>query len=308
MKLEGMMFFPLTPFSEGEVNRPAFAEHLESAMPYSPGGVFVACGTGELHALSASEQAAVVSEAVSVVAGRAPVVAGVGGSVGTAVEQAVSAASAGADGLLALPPYLVVGTQAGYVDYVSAIAEASGLPTIAYQRSGVVLQPDTVVRLAEHPLIAGLKDGTGNLDLVQRQVLAVERSGIPDFTFFNGMPTAETTVLAYRTMGIDVYSSAALAFVPEIATAFYRSTFDGDGAVAHKLLDVFFAPLVQLRDTVPGYAVSLVKAGAHLRGQDVGGVRPPLIDPSTDDLAELGRIIEAGLEVAGLEAVDAAAR
>lgn len=57
-------------------------------------------------------------------------------------------------------------------------------------------------------------------------------------------------------------------------------------------------PLVELRDLVPGYAVSLVKAGVRLRGLEVGGVRPPLLDPSPEHVARLEKIITAGLEIA----------
>jgi 5-dehydro-4-deoxyglucarate dehydratase len=52
--------------------------------------------------------------------------------------------------------------------------------------------------------------------------------------------------------------------------------------------------LVELRDKVPGYAVSLVKAAVVRSGLDVGGVRPPLVDPTPEHLAELDRIIAAG--------------
>ena len=56
---------------------------------------------------------------------------------------------------------------------------------------------------------------------------------------------------------------------------------------------------MELRDLVPGYAVSLVKAGVRLRGPDVGGVRPPLVDPSPEHVAALERITAKGLEIAG---------
>jgi hypothetical protein len=54
-------------------------------------------------------------------------------------------------------------------------------------------------------------------------------------------------------------------------------------------------PLVALRDETPGFAVSLVKAGARLRGDKVGGVRPPLADPTPDQLRRLEQIIDDGL-------------
>jgi 5-dehydro-4-deoxyglucarate dehydratase len=98
---------------------------------------------------------------------------------------------------------------------------------------------------------------------------------------------------------VNLYSSAAFAFAPEVALAFHQAVTSGDDALTQRLLTSFYLPLVQLRDQVPGYAVSLVKAGLRLRGQDVGGVRPPLVDPSAAHVAELEKIIAAGLEIVG---------
>src|SRR5690606_23107819 len=127
----------------------------------------------------------------------------------------------------------------------------------------------------------------------------VRESAGADFTFFNGLPTAELTVPAYRGLGVNLYSSAAFAFAPEIALAFYRAITSGDEELVRRLLTGFYRPLVELRDQVPGYAVSLVKAGVRLRGLDVGGVRPPLVDPSPEHVTELEKIIAAGLEIIG---------
>jgi 5-dehydro-4-deoxyglucarate dehydratase len=68
--------------------------------------------------------------------------------------------------------------------------------------------------------------------------------------------------------------------------------------LVQRVLNDFFAPLVALRDTVPGYAVSLVKAGVRLGGLDVGGVRAPLVDPSPADLGRLAEITDIGRRLA----------
>ena len=134
--------------------------------------------------------------------------------------------------------------------------------------------------------------------IVVEVLAALAESGKP-FQFFNGMPTAEMSVPAYRGMGVNLYSSAVFCFAPEISLAFYRAVTGGDDALRDRLLAEFFAPLVALRSTTPGYAVALVKAGVRLRGLDAGGVRPPLIDPTPEHLEELQRILAAGLAIAG---------
>ncbi|HEV7853440.1 MAG TPA: 5-dehydro-4-deoxyglucarate dehydratase [Mycobacterium sp.] len=297
----GVLFFPVTPFTEsGAVDLDALARHIANGVDAGPGGVFIACGTGEFHALDPQEFEPVVRTAVEVVAGRVPVYAGAGGSIAQAKQFAKAAKDAGADGLLLLPPYLVEMPQAGLVAFVRDVAAATDLPVIVYNRNNARFTEASAIAVSKIPNVIGFKDGTGDLDKVARIVRAVTdalEGEAKDFLFFNGMPTAETTQQAYRAIGVPLYSSATFAFAADIALAFYNALETGNEVLIDALSRAFFHPLVRLRDTVPGYAVSLVKAGVTLEGTPAGPVRPPLVMPSADDLAELRSIIAAGRAV-----------
>ena len=81
----GVLFFPVTPFTEsGEVDVDKLAQHVAKGTDAGPGGVFIACGTGEFHAIDSSELRTIVRTAVDVVGGRVPVYAGAGGSIAQA--------------------------------------------------------------------------------------------------------------------------------------------------------------------------------------------------------------------------------
>lgn len=299
--LRGVLFFPVTPFTDsGDVDLDALHHHVTAGMDAGPGGVFVACGTGEFHALDLEEFTEVVRTAVAAVGGRVPVYAGAGGSLGLARRFARAAAEAGADGLLLMPPYLVTSPVAGLVDYTRAVAAETALPVIVYNRGNARFDEHSAVEVARLPTVTGLKDGTGDLDLVARIVPAVREalraSGKP-FQFFNGMPTAEASQLAYRALGVELYSSAAFAFAPDLSLAFHRALEEGDHARVEALLRVFFHPLVRLRRRVPGYAVSLVKAGVTLAGLKAGSVRPPLVPLTERETEELAAIIAEGRAV-----------
>lgn len=295
MDFDGILFFPVTPFdAHGRVDTDLLTRHIAANLAHSPGGIFPACGTGEFHALTATESALVVRTAVETVAGAVPVVAGTGGQLGHAVEVARASAEAGADALLVLPPYLVGGPQAGLVAYVEAVAAASALPVIVYHRGNARFSPASMRRLAENPKVVGFKDGVGDIGAAQLIVRAVAEAGRDDFAFFNGLLTAELTQAAYRGIGIPLYSSAAFAMIPEVANAYYRAYADGDEARRLELLDGFYAPLVALRDETPGFGVSLIKAGLRLGGLPVGGVRAPLVDPTPDQERRLAEILDAG--------------
>lgn len=295
--LHGVLFFPVTPFGpDGAPDLDLFRRHVRAGVDAGAGAVFACCGTGEYHALDLEEYRDLVAAAVEETAGEVPVFAGVGHGTALASRFARLAGDAGADGLLAMPPYLVVPGQRGLVRHYTEVAAATGLDVIVYQRDNAVLTPDSVVRLARLRNVVGLKDGHGDLELMQRIVSAV-RSELPgrSLSYFNGLPTAEQTQLAYRGIGVRLYSSAAFCFAPEVAIAFHQALEGGDEPTARRLLDGFYRPLVELRQQGPGYAVSLVKAGVRLRGLDVGPVRAPLVEPAPEHVAALRELITRGL-------------
>ncbi|MFJ4695602.1 5-dehydro-4-deoxyglucarate dehydratase [Streptomyces sp. NPDC088766] len=291
----GPLFFPVTAYGpDGSLDLDTYRAHVRRGIEAGAAAVFACCGTGEFHALTPEEFETCVRAAVDETAGRVPVVAGAGYGTALAVHYARLARAAGADGLLAMPPYLVVAGQEGLLRHYREVAAATPLPVIVYQRDNAVLTPETVVALARTDGIIGLKDGLGDLDLMQRIVSAVRTDDPGDFLYFNGLPTAEQTQLAYAAIGVTLYSSAVFCFAPEIALAFHRALATGDESTAHRLLDGFYRPFVELRARGRGYAVSLVKAGVRLRGLDVGEVRPPLHEPGEDHVKLLAQLIDRG--------------
>ncbi|WSM51763.1 5-dehydro-4-deoxyglucarate dehydratase [Streptomyces sp. NBC_01708] len=293
---DGVLSFPLTSFhQDGSFDPDGFRGYVAGRLAAAPGAVFPACGTGEFFSLDEDEYRQVVSITVEEAAGRLPVVAGTGYGWAQAARFARIAEEAGADALLVLPHYLTTAPQDGLVAQLQHIAARTRLPLIAYQRGQVAYTADSLRRIARIPGVVGVKDGHSDLDRLQRLTLAA-----PDgFLFFNGAATAEIQARAYATVGVPAYSSAVHAFAPEIANAFFAALRDGDAGAVDTLLRDFYVPLVELRDRVPGYAVSLVKAAARLRGLSAGPVRAPLTDPSADDLAELTTLLSTGLDLVG---------
>ncbi|MFE5144086.1 5-dehydro-4-deoxyglucarate dehydratase [Streptomyces fagopyri] len=287
----GVLSFPLTSFrDDGGLDVESYRAYLTAQLATAPGAVFPACGTGEFFSLDEDEYRAVVAATVEIADGRLPVVAGIGYGWAQALRFAGIAEEAGADAALVMPHYLVSAPQDGLVEQLRRIAAGTSLPLIAYQRGQVAFSAESLRRIADIPTVIGLKDGHSDLDRLQRLTLAAP----DDFLFFNGASTAEIQARAYATVGVPAYSSAVHAFAPDIANAFFTALRDNDDERTTGLLRDFYVPLVELRDRVPGYAVSLVKAAARLRGLPVGPVRAPLTDPGPDDLALLSKILDAG--------------
>jgi len=286
----GMLAFPLTDFdSDGNFDERASVRRLEWLASYRPAALFVAGGAGEFFSLTPAEFSAVVGTAVKACSGKLPVIAASGFGTRTAIEYASESERLGADGLLLLPPYLTEGSQEGLRAHIGAVCSATRLPVIVYNRANCRLSLETVMRLAEAcPNLIGFKDGVGDIE----QLTAI-RSALGDrLLFINGMPTAETYARAFRGIGVPVYSSAVFNFIPRTALAFHDALNSGDEAAIELLLRDFFIPYVRIRNRQPGYAVSIVKAGAAIVGRSAGRVRPPLSDCSADEVASLRALIE----------------
>ena len=288
---DGLLSFPATAFDdELEFDEEAYREHVAWQASYDVGGLFAAGGTGEGFSLTVEENARVVRAAVEASRDEVPVLGSAGGWTKNAVANAQAAEEAGAEGLLVLPPYLTECTQEGLVAHVSAIAEATKLPLIVYNRANAVYSAETVGTLADrHENFIGFKDANGDIEHLAK---VTARNGDRLF-YLGGLPTAETYALPLLQMGMSTYSSAMFNFVPEFALEFYADVRRQDRAAVTEKLTRFVLPYLDIRDRGQGFGVSIVKAGIRAIGRSVGSVRPPLKNLSQQDLADLTALIDA---------------
>ena len=285
----GLLSFPVTHFdayfrfAEGP-----YRDHCAWLSEYDVAGLFAAGGTGEFFSLTPDEVPAVVSAAVSEVAGRVPVLSGCGYGTAIAVEMAQKVERAGANGLLLLPPYLVNAKQEGLAAHIDAVCRSTGLGVIVYNRDNAILQEDTLAALCDRNAnLIGYKDGVGDIELMMRIYAKMGDR----LTYIGGLPTAETFAPAYLEMGVTTYSSAIFNFMPAWALGFYKAVRERDKVAIMKGMTEFVLPYIALRNRGTGYAVSIVKAGMNAIGRPAGPVRTPLIDLSDAELAELSALI-----------------
>jgi 5-dehydro-4-deoxyglucarate dehydratase len=285
----GLLSFPVTHFTtDFGFDEGPYREHIDWLLEHSPAGLFAAGGTGEFFSLSLGEFGRVVAAAAAQTAGRVPVVAGCGYGTAMAKEFAASATSAGADGILLLPPYLLQSEQAGLASHIEAVCGATPLGVIVYNRDNAILHADTLEKLCERcPNLVGFKDGVGDIELMTR---IYARMG-DRLTYIGGLPTAETFALPYLEMGVTTYSSAIFNFLPVWAQSFYAAVRRRDHAAVTKQLNEFVLPYVDLRNRRKGYAVSIVKAGMKAVGRGAGPVRTLLTDLDAEEMAVLEKLI-----------------
>lgn len=286
----GLLSFPLTDFdADGNFHRKGYIERLEWLAPYGASALFAAGGTGEFFSLTGDEVNAVVKTAVDTCRGKVPIIAGAGGPTRYAIQCAQAAEQAGAHGILLLPHYLTEAGQEGIAAHVEAVCRSVDFGVIFYNRANSRLKPEVLARLAERcPNLVGFKDGVGDIEAM----VAIYQTLGDRFAYLGGLPTAEVYAAAYKAMGTPVYSSAVFNFIPKTAVAFYRAVAEDDMATQHRLLKSFFMPYLELRNRTPGYAVSIVKAGARIVGRSAGPVRAPLTDLKPDEEQALAALIE----------------
>ncbi len=287
----GLLSFPVTHFDdELAFDEAAYREHIDWLARYEVAGLFAAGGTGEGFSLTGAEIDRVVRAAVAETAGRVPVIAPATAGTAIAAQQARDAESAGAQGILLMPPYLTEVGPDGLVEHVAAVCAATSLGVIFYSRANAACDDVTVARMAERcPNLVGFKDGVGSIETMTR---IYARLG-DRLTYIGGLPTAETFALPYTQMGVTTYSSAIFNFVPEFALEFYRTVRAQDRAGVYRLLRSFVLPYLDIRDRGPGYAVSIVKAGLAAVGRPSSRVRPPLTDLTAAELDELTELVKS---------------
>jgi 5-dehydro-4-deoxyglucarate dehydratase len=287
----GLLSFPVTDFNAaGDFRADTYRQRLEWLMPYGATVLFAAGGTGEFFSLTPADYGAVVKTAVDTCRDGVPIIAGAGGPTRQAIAYAQEAEKLGAQGVLLLPHYLTEAGQEGLAAHVEAVCRSVKFGVIIYNRGACRLQADTLAKLAERcPNLVGFKDGIGEIELM----VSIRRKLGDRFAYLGGLPTAEVYAAAYKALGVPVYSSAVFNFIPKTAMDFYRAVAADDHATMGRLLDTFFLPYLEIRNRKPGYAVSIIKAGAKIVGHDAGPVRPPLVDLSAEESAKLAALIQA---------------
>jgi 5-dehydro-4-deoxyglucarate dehydratase len=285
----GLLSFPVTHFGEDlEFDEPGYRKHLGWLAEYPVAGLFAAGGTGEGFSLTFEETDRVVRAAVDEVAGVVPVLAPATGSTANAIAQAKAAEAAGADGLLLMPPYLTEAGQAGLVEHVTRVCQATGIGVVVYSRANAVLNDESVAKLADrNATLIGFKDGVGNIEQMTRTYARVGDR----LTYVGGLPTAETFALPLLQLGVSTYSSALFNFAPQWAIDFYDAVRAQDRDEVYRRLNEFVIPYLDIRDRTAGYAVSIVKGGLIAIGRPAGPVRPPLTDLRDEEVAELRDLI-----------------
>jgi 4-hydroxy-tetrahydrodipicolinate synthase len=259
------------------------ASHLVST---GHDGIVVNGTTGEAPTTSDKEKIEIIKVVKKAVNGKAKVVAGAGNNeTSHSVEQAEMAANAGADGLLVVTPYYNKPPQAGIEAHFRAMADATKVPVMMYDipgRTGVAIEPDTIVKLASHPNIVALKDAKGD---VASTSWVIKRCGIP---VYSGDDILNLPLLSVGAVG---FVSVCGHTVGADLRVMLDSWFSGN---SQKALEIHQKLLPVYTGTFRTQGAILTKAALNLMGLPGGKVRLPLVDATESQISQLREDLRAG--------------
>lgn len=286
--LKGVFGFPVTPFKKDlSLDLHALKRNVEEMASHPFCALVAAGGTGELYSLSPDEIEDVIKTSVKAVNGRMPVVAGTGFNMPLGVEIAKRAQKAGADCILALPPYYIAAPEDGLFAYYEAIGRATDLPLMIYSRDWAVFTPEMVARLAERvPTLAAWKDGQGDTRRLQR---IMEYNG-GRLAWFGGL--GDDCVPGYFAVGVQAYTSSISNIAPKLSLALAEAGAQRNFIRLNDLMKRYVNPLYALRERSRGYEVAIMKEAMEILGMPAGPVRPPLMNCREKDIADLRKLMD----------------
>lgn len=295
----------ITPLNaDYSLDIPSLEKLLSHVIDGGVHGVFILGTTGESSSLSFAVKNQLIEATCKFVAGRIPILVGITDcSFQESLNLASLAKSAGADAVVAAPPFYMNIGQEELLNYYTRLADEVRLPLILYNmpsHTKIAIEHDTVIQLAKHPNIIGLKDSSGNG--VYFQAVCNSLLGQPEFTLMVGPEEmlAETVLLG----GHGAVAGGANLY-PSLYVKLYEAARDRD----FERIQSYQRIVMELSSRLYGYGsykssyLRGVKASCAFLGLSKGYLALPLYGFSESEMTEFRKnfdhvkaLVEAGGE------------
>ena len=279
-----------TPMTSQGIDFDSLARLIDFQIENGINALIPAGTTGESATMSPEERKEVIRFTLKRVDGRVPVIAGTGtNDTRYVLDFTKFACDNGADGVLVVTPYYNKSTQGGLIAHYTAIADASEKPVILYNvpsRTGCNLLPETVSVLADHPMICGVKEASGNM----AQVMDLFATCGDRLDIYSGEDGLIQPIMAMGGMGcVSVVSNVMPKETVRLAELMFAGKFQEAAQLQLKLLPLIHSLFSEV-NPIP------VKAALSEMGFGENYVRLPLI-PMTDKNKEImfSRMRELGV-------------
>ena len=191
----------ITPFRNEKIDYPAMGKLVEWQLKNGVDALVVCGTTGEASTLSGKERVQLTHFVVDLVKGRVPVIAGTGSNnTRFTLELSKEMEAIGVDGLLIVTPYYNKCTETGMIAHYEKIADSVNIPIIMYSvksRTGVNISPSAVKVLSEHPMIAGIKEASGDISQICEMASCINDG----FNIYSGNDDMAIPIMALGGLG-----------------------------------------------------------------------------------------------------------
>ena len=285
------IFGPLvTPFAaNGDIDTAAFAFNIRAHLDAGLSGVVIAGSTGEAALLDEAERSSLIEVAREIVPKSKTLIVGAGAeSTRYAIRLAKNAAARGADAVLVVAPhyYSAAMTSDALLRHYRAVADASPIPVILYnipKYMHFAIPAQVVADLTRHPNIIGIKDSSGNREMMA----GFAEAKSPTFSLISGSGALLQHALQLGATGGILGVSL---FAPSMPLEVFAAMKRGDAAAATHTQEKL-APLHM--KIVAELGVAGVKAAMDAVGLKGGALRPPLQSLAPTERAEVAGLIKA---------------
>ena len=283
----------VTPMTEtGEVDYAALEKLINWQIDQGINALVICGTTGESSTLTDQEHRDVLEFALKINAGRVPMIAGTGSNdTAYAIDLTKFACRIGYDAMLVVTPYYNKTTQRGLIAMFTAIADASTKPVILYNvpsRTGINIEPATYAALADHPMIAAIKEASGNISKLVETAMLVDGK----LDIYSGNDDQIVPILACGGMGvISVLSNVIPAETVAMCDKFFAGDVAGAMALQKKYLNLTNALFCEV-NPIPA------KAAMAAMGYGKNVLRLPLVpmEPAHEEML-LQYMRQAGVNV-----------
>lgn len=227
----------VTPFYNDKIDYKSFEALIESQISANSEAVTICGTTGEGATLKAEEYIDIIKFAVKTCGGRCKIIVGSGSNdTAAAIKKSQIAEENGADGLLVVTPYYNKATQSGLISHYEAIAKSVKLPIIVYNvpsRTGLCATAETYKILSEIDNINGVKEASGNMDLIAKTKLLCGN----DLAIWSGNDNETVEIMALGGTGVI---SVAANIIPQVMMDIVDFCDDGEFSMARSLAYTYY--------------------------------------------------------------------
>ena len=282
MKMEGIITPIVTPFKRNvsqEINYEATKELIDHLISHGVNGIFILGSNGEFHVIDEDEKIEFTKKVVEFVDKRVPVYVGTGScSTRATIRLSKAVEAAGADALSVITPYFLKPTDENLYNHYKEIAESVNIPIMLYnipKATGCPLNPELVERLADIPIIKGIKDSSGDVDNLKAYAEIAKRKDI------NLLVGSDSKISIAYDLGATGAVAGTSNVIVDTLVGLDKALRSGETELAEKLQkDIDVLRGVLKLGTVP----SVMKRATELAGiAEIGPARKPVQELSAED-------------------------